>query len=273
MSSGERVVAKYYSSVEAEHLHRYAIACDLVNDKIVLDIACGEGYGTNLLSKSAKNVVGVDIDKITVCNANEKYASKNTKISYLEGSLISIPFEDNYFDVIVCFESIEHISDHDRALSEFIRVLKDDGLLIISTPDKYLYSDLPKYSNPFHIKELYKEDFSKLLFSNFKYVNLFQQKFYQGSLIKSYKKNDEFNKIYHGNFESINDENEDGVYMIAIASNYTLPEVKASFFDLTDKISESYKKSISEVYNSSSFKIGKKIVDLTYTFLFWKKRL
>ena len=109
--TGERLVLgkKGIEQLEMEHLHRYNIISDLVKDKIVLDIACGTGYGSHILSQNAKYVYGVDISKETIDYCNENYKQDN--LSYMEGSISEIPIEDNSIDVIVSFETIEHVTE------------------------------------------------------------------------------------------------------------------------------------------------------------------
>lgn len=80
-------------SIELEHLHRYRFAGQLVTDKVVLDIASGEGYGSAYLAKFARRVLGVDIANDAVDHANQKYSQDN--LEYLVGSCSAIPLEDH----------------------------------------------------------------------------------------------------------------------------------------------------------------------------------
>jgi 2-polyprenyl-3-methyl-5-hydroxy-6-metoxy-1,4-benzoquinol methylase len=140
-------------SVEVEHLHRYALACLVVRDKIVLDVACGEGYGTAMLAAHAKAVSGVDISKQAVDHASLTYRRDNVRFEV--ASCTQFPCKDKSVDVVVSFETIEHISEHEQMFAEIKRVLKDDGLLIMSSPDKRYYSEARNYENPFHVRELH----------------------------------------------------------------------------------------------------------------------
>jgi len=152
--TGERFLPNVDPSISGaeihyEHLHRYAFAAQYVADRIVLDLASGEGYGTFLLSNTAKYVIGIDIDPEAVTHASKTYQREN--IEFRQGSITNIPIVGSeIFDVIVCFEAIEHIIEHEILLSEISRLLKKDGLLIISTPNKKKYSDDSDYHNPFH---------------------------------------------------------------------------------------------------------------------------
>ena len=159
--TGERFTPECEREIWYEHYHRYAFAKDLVQDKLVLDVASGEGYGSFLLADTAKTVTGVDIDNISIEHAKGKYNKEN--LSYRQASALDLPFEDNHFDVIVSFETLEHLVQHQEMLAEFNRVLKTDGILIISTPDKKHYSDDTGFDNEFHVKELYKHEFKALL--------------------------------------------------------------------------------------------------------------
>src|SRR4051812_21778603 len=147
--SGERLETFILDESTIEHLHRYALAKEYVKKKTVLDIACGEGYGSNLLAEEADLVHGVDIDEETIRRASAKYVRKN--LSFKAGNACSIPFPDNHFDVVVSFETIEHVHDHYSMVTELKRVLKEDGILIISSPDRKNYSDANAYKNPFHV--------------------------------------------------------------------------------------------------------------------------
>ncbi len=263
MAYTERLTQTEYSFLEAEHLHRYAIACSLTAGKDVIDIACGEGYGSNLIARNAKSVIGVDIDQEIVDHASKKYADNQKKLIFRHGSLLKIPLDDQSVDVVVSFESIEHVEQHDLVLKEFKRVLRKNGLLVLSTPDKYYYSDISKQRNPFHIKEMYKSDLELHLAKYFKNHLLYQQRFLCGSLIRPYNSNKQDLKLYNGDFCEIQEKKiNDGVYMVALASDNIVEYNETSFFDLTNLISQTQDNALARVYNSTSYKLGRKIVDV-----------
>ena len=110
-----------------EHLHRYHAVRELVKDKVVLDIASGEGYGSAILATSAQSVFGIDIDPEVVKYAQEKYAGTRN-IEFLIGQAENIPLPDRSIDVVVSYETIEHLgqSAQERFLQEIKRVLKND---------------------------------------------------------------------------------------------------------------------------------------------------
>src|SRR5437588_11948589 len=105
--TGERLVPSCRGQVLYEHLHRYALAIALAKDKRVLDIACGEGYGSDLLAAVSRNVIGVDIDADVIRHAKQAYPKNNLR--FLEGSCLEIPVDDRSIDLVVSFATIEHI--------------------------------------------------------------------------------------------------------------------------------------------------------------------
>lgn len=172
--TGERYIPEYFSesqdTIKREHEERYSVVAKIVSDKKVLDAACGSGYGSFELSKNAKEVFGLDISEETIKYAKETFCADN--LNYIIASVTELPFDDNSFDVVVSFETIEHISEEQQHLflKETKRVLKKDGILIISTPDKLYYSDKWNYTNEFHIKEFYENEFQLFLNNYFKYI-------------------------------------------------------------------------------------------------------
>src|SRR5208282_3283705 len=145
------------------------------------DIASGEGYGSALLAKSAASVVGVDISTEAVAHATTKYQADN--LEFRLGSCAAIPLADQSVDIVVSFETIEHHVEHDAMMREIKRVLVPGGLLIISSPDKLEYSDKPGYANPYHVKELYRGEFTSLLDAYFKNHRIAGQRVIYGSAI------------------------------------------------------------------------------------------
>jgi 2-polyprenyl-3-methyl-5-hydroxy-6-metoxy-1,4-benzoquinol methylase len=170
------------SEIHYEHLHRYAFASQFVKDKYVLDLASGEGYGSHMMSQEAARVVGIDIDSNAIEHARAKYKKEN--LEFKQCSILEVPIVGRkIFDVVVCFEALEHIEDHDKLLDEVKRILKEDGLFIVSTPNKKVYSDVPNYHNPFHLRELYYEDFKNILHQYFSFSHIFGQRVFSGSSI------------------------------------------------------------------------------------------
>jgi ubiquinone/menaquinone biosynthesis C-methylase UbiE len=138
--TGERVVIndvvkKNYGDVLEEHLNRYRLAQKYVKDKRVLDAACGAGYGSKMLQAArASHVLGVDIDEASLSNVRKTYG--HDQIDYAYGNVNKLELEDKSFDVVVSFETIEHIDDGSVWIKESSRLLKDDGIFIVSTPNR-----------------------------------------------------------------------------------------------------------------------------------------
>ena len=160
-----------------EHLHRYHSIIPFVKNKTVLDIACGEGYGTALIGKYAQKAYGVDIDESCIKWAMKHYAAVNDKLDFKKGSVDQIPLADNTIDVLISFETIEHVDDavQHAFMVEVKRVLKPDGILIISTPNTINYSDRYEHNNEFHQKEFQKDEFHEFLKGHFNYAYHFEQ--------------------------------------------------------------------------------------------------
>jgi ubiquinone/menaquinone biosynthesis C-methylase UbiE len=246
------MVTSIYNEDTIAHLHRYAIALDFVHDKDVLDIACGEGYGSFLLSKVSHSVTGVDIDESVINHAVDKYKHKG--LNFKKGTATAIPLPASSIDVVISFETIEHLKEHDEMLLEIKRVLRPNGLLIMSSPDKKTYSDDRNFTNEYHVKELYYEEFLSLIKKNFKNQQVLFQKYFHGSVILS-KTDLSFNKEYRGNYNEINtsDVFSTMLYTIIIASD---AEIKIncpnSFFDGSKLVEET----IHEIYNSKTYRAG-----------------
>lgn len=153
------------------HLQRYRYAAKKIgNNRKVLDLGCGTGYGTKILSNERNEVYGIDISQKAVDYAKKTYFGPRYTCSSAE----RLPFKDNDFDVITAFEVIEHIENPEKALAEIYRVLKNDGSLFISTPNlRHLGNMLghfllgrpyPKHSkNIYHLKEFYYDEFVNFL--------------------------------------------------------------------------------------------------------------
>jgi ubiquinone/menaquinone biosynthesis C-methylase UbiE len=182
---GERFIPGMPKIIELEHLHRYRIAAELTAGKRVLDIASGEGYGSFLLSKHAAMVTGVDISGEAIAHATKKYVAEN--LIFAVGSCSQIPLGDQTVDAVVSFETIEHHDQHEQMLLEIKRVLRPNGWLMISSPNKLEYSDKPNYKNPHHVKELYEAEFISLLSKYFHTLHIYGQRATFGSYVAPYK--------------------------------------------------------------------------------------
>jgi ubiquinone/menaquinone biosynthesis C-methylase UbiE len=153
-----------------EHVARYRFAKDFVRGQRVLDIACGEGYGAAALAKAgAATLVGIDISADVCDHARRKYG-----LDARVGDAQSIPLPDRSIDVVVSFETIEHVDAPVVFVRECARVLVPEGMLIVSTPNRPVYSSEGK-QNPFHRLEFDEREFAQLLHSRFESVRLYSQ--------------------------------------------------------------------------------------------------
>lgn len=170
-ATGERMVPEE-SDMDTlwEHIFRYRFATGFVKNRSVVDIACGEGYGcAALLRAGASSAIGIDVSKEACDHASHKYG-----IDARVGDAMSIPLASRSADVIVSFETIEHVAQPERFIQECARVLKDDGRLVISTPDKGIYSK-EGLDNPYHCSEMTTAAFESLLRGCFRRVRLYSQ--------------------------------------------------------------------------------------------------
>jgi SAM-dependent methyltransferase len=259
--TGERFIPELSGQIELEHLNRYYFVIkqiDLTN-KVVLDLASGEGYGSDLLAKYSKQVIGVDISNEAIEHAKLRYIKDN--LNFTVGDVTQIPIASHSIDIAVCFETIEHHDRHVEMINEIVRVLKPDGILVISSPDKYYYSDLPNYKNEFHVKELYYEEFKNLISENFRFVKFFCQRLFNGSIIVLNEEDVNYNI-------PIVIEN-DGVinaflpmYNISIASNGSplkpTHQIIGYTSDMGALISKKYfDNKLEKIYNSRTWRTGK----------------
>lgn len=181
--TGERFTPECVREMAYEHWHRYAWVSRWVAGKRVLDAACGEGYGSAMLAQSAQNVVGVDLSEASINHARQRYPAANLRFE--RANCLELPLPDASVDIVVSFETLEHLAEHDELLQEFKRVLRPGGFLALSSPDRKTYSDDTGYDNPFHVRELYRPEFEELLARHFPAWRLFGQKLAFQSLLWS----------------------------------------------------------------------------------------
>lgn len=178
--TAERVVPESaaHLSLVAEHVARYAHAAEYARGRDVIDIGCGNGYGAHLLlTAGARRVLGIDISPEAVESAQRHYHSPGLSFSIADSEQIACP--DGSFDLAVCFEVVEHVADARRLLAEARRILKPNGILLLSTPNKNVYSPgvAPErvIMNPFHVQEFDADRFRRLIAEYFPTVNLLGQ--------------------------------------------------------------------------------------------------
>jgi SAM-dependent methyltransferase len=178
MSQPERIVPdETEPGIVALHLKRYEFARPYCGDKIVLDAGCGVGYGTAFLAERARRVVGVDLSEEAISYARRRYGAAN--VEFAVADLLALDRGDAEFDVVCAFETIEHLTKPERFVAEARRVLRDDGVLIASTPRADETDERP--ANPFHEREFSAREFERLLRAHFGSVELLGQRRLQTS--------------------------------------------------------------------------------------------
>jgi ubiquinone/menaquinone biosynthesis C-methylase UbiE len=170
-NDGERMVPAIHagSLLYAEHTTRYLAATALVEGRRVLDIACGSGYGTHLLSQSAEHVVGVDVSPVAVSYASQTYGAGNNE--FVVGDATAIPLPDDCVDVVVSFETIEHVASYGAFVAEVDRVLAPDGLFVLSTPNDAEFIQ----DNHFHLHQFGHDELLGLVRPYFTHVEEYFQ--------------------------------------------------------------------------------------------------
>lgn len=179
--TGERYTTGLSGNIYNEHYHRYLFALRLCEDRDVLVVASGECYGAALLAQVARSVIGVEIHEPTGALASHAYVRDN--LSFRDGTALALPLDGACVDVVVSFETIEHISNHNAFLDEVKRVLRPGGIFAVSAPNRRVYSEDPGHTNSFHTKELSRKVFSALLLRHFRKVELYEQQVIAGSAI------------------------------------------------------------------------------------------
>lgn len=216
--TGERLIPhlKELTFLYQEHIVRYLFASQFVKSKIILDAACGTGYGSSLMSEhGAKKVLGVDISKEAIDYCKTHYKKEN--LEFKIDNCTKLQLDNSYFDVIVSFEAIEHLKEPDSFLSEVKRVLKNNGLFVVSTPNKLMYQG----SNQFHVTEYTEQEFLALLKKYFSFVEILYQS-YPASL-SIYKPGQSENITVDFPDRGIKNDHDSAMYFVALCSD-KIPE-------------------------------------------------
>lgn len=161
-----------HESNEKEHLDRYTFVKDFTNDKKVLDIACGCGYGSYLIATEgkAKEVIALDLNSDSIRYGNHRFGSPAIKRSVADAQEY---VKESEFDVIVSFETIEHLPKYDQFLKNMSKSLKDDGVFYVSTP--IVKKTRTNCVNPFHVIEWSFEDFHSVVKEHFNIEEVYLQ--------------------------------------------------------------------------------------------------
>lgn len=160
--------------LQAEHRHRYMWASEYAHGD-VCDLACGYGYGAEILTanKNVESYVGIDISAEAISQANQRFSMDKRR--YILGSAINIPLLDQSIDTIISLETLEHINEPSVALTEFKRILKPDGILVGSVPSKYFDDRAEEVygKNPYHVTRFTQEYLTDLLGEYFNTIRVY----------------------------------------------------------------------------------------------------
>ncbi len=226
--TGERVIpGQVEPDLWSEHLARYAFARRYVGGKSVLDAGCGTGYGSAELAQEAASVTGIDFAADAAGYAGGNYRLL-PNVRFATGSVEQLPFRTGVFDVVVAFEVIEHLADYPAFVSEAARVLKADGVFIVSTPNKRYYAETRAETgpNPYHQHEFEASEFECELKAAFGHVCMMVQNrvasfaFYR---VKSFWPTD-------ARIDASAGATEDAHFFVAICSQQPLPAMRSFVF-------------------------------------------
>lgn len=153
------------------HRRAYEEAAALGKGKTVLDLGCNNGYGTKELSRSCRKVVGADVSTKVIEDARRRFGGNGLEFRVFDGT--TLPFEDSSFDMLTCFQVIEHIADPAPFLTEISRVLRPGAVALLTTPNAAIRVDPGmKPWNRFHVREFTAENLAELLGSTFERLTL-----------------------------------------------------------------------------------------------------
>ncbi len=173
--TGERFVPGTSGEIWYEHWHRYLFAAPLAAGRRVLDVACGEGYGSALLARAAAHVTGVDVAAEAIAHARARYGAQ-PNLEFRQGDCAALPLADASLDLVVSFETVEHVAAQQAFVAEVRRVLRPGGLFVLSCPNKVEYSDKRGLVNEFHVRELDRDELAALIATHFPHTAWYGQR-------------------------------------------------------------------------------------------------
>ena len=181
-NTGERVIPEYtdpMNNLLLEHVARYQFSLSYMQGR-VLDLSCGAGYGTHMIAKQCKHliddVVGVDIDQEIIRYAKGTYYHPKSSFEIHDAIDPYLSSHLGTFDVIVSFETYEHIKEEEKLLHNYYQLLNPGGKLIISTP--FGKGRGKECGSPFHVHQITPQEFRNLFTDYAK-----QEFFYQNGVL------------------------------------------------------------------------------------------
>ena len=172
MSAEEHLANDPTSELWGEHRSRYRFAANFVEGRRVLDVASGAGFGLAMLRSAGARVIGMDYDADALREV--RHLSPGAPLVHADAT--TLPLRDASLDVVVSFETLEHVPDAEAMVREIRRVLQPDGWLILSTPNRAFGPPELHTNNPFHIREFTADELRALLASYFASVELYGQR-------------------------------------------------------------------------------------------------
>ncbi len=171
-----------------QHLARYAWAADYCRGARVADAACGIGYGSRLLMRQgARAVDGYDVSADAIAQA--RAGGEDPGVAFAIADATHLPVADGEYDVLVSFETIEHIEDDERYLAEASRVLQPGGLFLCSTPNRDVIDAGKTIEqrpfNPFHVREYNEAELESRLVRHFSSVELLGQTRFESGYVQT----------------------------------------------------------------------------------------
>ena len=158
LRNGERQVAPSVDGIRRDHVARYEFAASkLKPGSKVLDLACGVGYGSDILARAGHIVVGVDNNREAIEYAKQHYAGNGALFKHADARGIDL----KGFDAVVCFETIEHIEKPEPLLRAFNKAVGGAGILLASVPNETVFPHEGRIR--FHHRHYTKDQFSNLL--------------------------------------------------------------------------------------------------------------
>lgn len=218
--TGERYLhSEIDDQISVEHKHRYQFASMFTLNKATLDLGCGSGYGS-LYLKDASSYLGIDVSPETIAECELKYSSPSKKFQVDDAQSLNLP--NASFDVVTCFEVLEHVERPEDIVSQAARVLNLEGIFISSTPDIDNYNSVLFEPNPFHINEMSLSQYRNILSKHFRHNQIIGQYFCQSSFILDSNSNsNSWTEASDGKTET----NLKPLYWIGVSSNFELPPI------------------------------------------------
>ena len=210
--------------IEVEQVSRYLWAAQAATARLVLDAGCGTGYGSRLLADGgAREVVGVDIARAVLDVAA---GGMPESVRLQTADLRRLEFEDDKFELIVCFEVLEHVDDPLTVMNELVRVLSPGGLLLVSSPNRGLHQP----GNPYHLNEFTPTALESALTARLNHVRLLRQHDYVASaLLSDAADRQEHRETREGDLTVRKldlDSPGEAIYTVAVASDAELPVMR-----------------------------------------------